>query len=66
MPKTERKEKIMLESECTGDYGLSDCLLVTDEAWDYVESWFTHSTPASSNEPKPYEPIDFDEDDLPF
>lgn len=66
MPKTERKEKIMWKSECTGDYGLSDCLFVTDEAWDYAESWFTYSTPASSKEPTPYEPIDFDEDDLPF
>ena len=36
----------MWKSECTGDYGLSDCLLVTDEAWDYAESWFTRSTPA--------------------
>ena len=56
----------MWKSECTGDYGLSDCLLVTDEAWDYAESWFTRSTPASTNEPELYNPIGFDEDALPF
>lgn len=56
----------MWETECTGDYGLSDCLFVTEEAWDYVESWFNHTTPASSNEANLREPIDFDENDLPF
>jgi hypothetical protein len=28
-------------SYCTGDYGLSDCLFVTEEVWDFAESFGT-------------------------
>lgn len=31
----------MWEIECTGDYGLSDCLFLSDIAQDYAEAWFT-------------------------
>ena len=30
----------MWEINCTGDYGLSDCLFVTEDTLDYVDSWF--------------------------
>lgn len=36
----------MWETECTGDYGLSDCQFVTEDIMDYVDSWFT---PANGN-----------------
>ena len=60
-----RKELIMweLDFECTGDYGLSDCQFVTEEAWDFAEAFcdFTGRHKAKENKP-----IDYDEDDLPF
>ena len=52
-----------LDFECTGYYGLSDCLFVTEEAWDFVESFCDFSW---RNKDKENKPIDYDEDDLPF
>ena len=63
--KSGRKELIMweLDFECTGDYGLSDCLFVTEEAWDFAEAFCDFSW---RNKDKENNPIDYDEDDLPF
>ena len=52
-----------LDFECTGDYGLSDCLFVTEEAWDFAEAFCDFSW---RNKDKENNPIDYDEDDLPF
>lgn len=42
----------MLEIKCTGDYGLSDCLFVTQDAEDYVDAWFPDPGGAKGK-PKP-------------
>ena len=52
-----------LDFECTGDYGLSDCLIVTEKDWDYAESFCDFSW---KHKAKENTSIDFDEGDLPF
>ena len=52
-----------LDFECTGDYGLSDCLFVTEEAWDFAEAFCDFSGRHKAKENKS---IDYDENDLPF
>ena len=63
--KSGRKELIMweLDFECTGDYGLSDCLTVTERDWDFAEAFCDFS---DNHKAKKCSPIDYDEDDLPF
>ena len=62
----------MWEIECTGNYGLSDCLFITEEAWDFVEmAWQYPELPKSeavpnNDEPKSYDRTDWVEDRLPF
>ena len=60
-----RKELIMweLDFECTGDYGLSDCLFVTEKDWDYADAFFDFS---SKNKAKEHKPINHEDDDFPF
>ena len=52
-----------LNFECTGDYGLSDCLTVTERDWDFAEAFCDFS---EKHKAKKYSPINYDEDDLPF
>ena len=52
-----------LDFECTSDYGLSDCRIVTERDWDFVEAFCDFS---EKHKVKKYSPIDYDEDDLPF
>lgn len=62
----------MWEIECTGDYGLSDCLSITEEAWDFAEMAWKYPEPSkseavpSNDEPRGYDRTDWDEDDFLF
>lgn len=38
------------ETECTGDYGLSDLLPVNDEVLDFVDAFFQRHTKEDKNE----------------